>query len=198
MSSGGLVLKPMEKTLFLSSLATCIYSAPVFSCCKCKAVSCSSGTYFVRFKVKPCSCSPGFGKLLRSVTEAYVRRSGDCLEYDHLRRARLGGLRPHLDGDEEGMRSMFAVSSADVTRTRQPNRWWKATVPQSCSRQMRLKIEKASVLAFGSSGFWWTCRRHRKPAVRGHGHLSHHQSVRTSTLIYFPRKRAHDTLGTVV
>lgn len=109
-SSGGLVLKPMEKTLFLSSLATCIYSAPVFSCCKCKAVSCSSGTCLERFSVKPCSCSPGSGKLLRSVMEAYVRRRGHCLECDRLRPATLGSLEPHLDQEAEGTRSIIAVS----------------------------------------------------------------------------------------
>lgn len=67
-SSGGFVLKPIEKTLLLSSRAMCRCSAPVLSCCKCKAVNSSSGTCFDRRRVKPWSFSPGFGYWESSVT----------------------------------------------------------------------------------------------------------------------------------
>lgn len=73
MSSGGLVLKPMEKQLFASSRAMCKYSAPVLSCCRCNAVNSNSGTCLTRLRVKPWSCSPTCGKLEMSVTAAYPR-----------------------------------------------------------------------------------------------------------------------------
>ena len=39
-------------------------------------MSSSSGTCFVRSRVKPWSCDPGLGRLERSVTEAYARCDG--------------------------------------------------------------------------------------------------------------------------
>lgn len=46
----------------------CKCSAPVLSCCKCKAVNSNSGTCFDRRRVKPWSFSPGFGYWESSVT----------------------------------------------------------------------------------------------------------------------------------
>lgn len=53
-----LTLKPIEKTLFLSSLEMCNNSAPVFSCTYCDALSSNSGMVLVLCKKKPCSLYP--------------------------------------------------------------------------------------------------------------------------------------------
>lgn len=66
------VRNPMQKTLFGSSRATCRYCAPVFSWVNCSAVKSRAATCLLRSRVKPCSWSPGFGKV--AAMEAYVLR----------------------------------------------------------------------------------------------------------------------------
>lgn len=57
-SSGGLVLKPMENTLLSSLRSRWMYSAPVLSCRIWVARRASSGTCLVRVTVKPWIESP--------------------------------------------------------------------------------------------------------------------------------------------
>ena len=86
MWSGGLVLKPIEKTLFLSSLATCRYSAPVFLCSSWNAVSCNSGTCFLRLSVNPCVSSPSckdWSGLARDVNPHRPVSGAGCVRYGH-------------------------------------------------------------------------------------------------------------------